>query len=228
MPRSPELSAALFDLDDTLLDRRGAYQVFYRSFYDRQESINEDVPWPEASEFFWSLSPDNATNPREAFNAIQKRWPGVKGDPDQHFHDYFQGIIAHMKPLPGVPEFIEAMNASGIRWGVVTNGGEYQLEKVRRTGLEDRVPFVIATELHGASKPDPEPYLHALRLMELDESQSESILFVGDNPYTDIVGAHGVGMKTAWIHMGREFPAGIQEPHMQVDAVTDLVDVLGL
>ena len=108
----PEIAAALFDLDDTLIDRRGAYDVFYRAFYDQHEAINDDISWPEAREFFWTLSPDNATNPRQAFGVIQERWPGVTGDPESHFHNYFKSMVANMEPLPGAMEFIEAMNAS--------------------------------------------------------------------------------------------------------------------
>lgn len=226
--RTSELKAVLFDLDDTLVDRRGSYDIFYRSFFDRQDAVNETLSWPEAKDFFWTLSPDNATNPREAFKAIKERWPEVSGDPDSHFHSYFQSIVANMKPLPGAIELAEALNSSGLPWGVVTNGHQYQLDKVKSSGMEDLIPFVIATELHGASKPDPEPYLHAVRLLEMDRSDAGQILFVGDNPHTDIIGAHGVGMQTAWIHMGREYPAGVQEPHMTIAGVAELYEVLGL
>ncbi len=228
MPELPEIKAALFDLDDTLVDRRGAYNAFFRAFYDRHDVINEEVSWPQASEFFWTLSPHNATDPRKAFEVIKARWPGVRGDPDSHYEDYFHGIVANMKLLPGALDLIEALNLSGMPWGVVTNGGEHQLKKVKVTEIEDMVPFVIATELHGASKPDPEPYLHAVRLLEMSESDAGEILFVGDNPHTDIAGAHAVGMQTAWIHMDREFPSNVKQPHLTITDVTELHELLGL
>ncbi len=223
-----EFRAALFDLDDTLIDRRSAYDIFYRSLYDQHEAINENISWPDARDFFWTLSPDNATDPRGAFLTIQERWPGVTGDADSHYHNYFKNMVANMRPLPGAVEFVEALNSSGIPWGVVTNGDEYQLQKVKSAGLEDMIPFVIATKLHGANKPDPEPYLHALRLLELDESDMGDILFVGDNPHTDIIGAHGVGMQTAWIHMDRQFPSDMQPPNLTVASVNELYEALGL
>ena len=36
--------------------------------------------------------------------------------------------------------------------------------------------------------------------------------FIGDNPYTDIIGAQSVGFKTIWISMGREYPKDLQPP----------------
>lgn len=226
--KATELKAVLFDLDDTLVDRRGAYDIFYRSFYDQHDSLSDDISWPDAKDFFWTLSPDNATNPRQAFLAIQQRWPGVKGGPDSHFHKYFKSMVANMKPLPGALELVEALNSSGLPWGVVTNGDQYQLDKVKSAGLEGLLPFVIATKLHGADKPDPEPYLHALRLLEIGRDDAGQVLFVGDNPHTDIIGAHGVGMQTAWIHMDRKYPTEVQDPRMTIDSVTDLYEVLGL
>ena len=228
MPDSPEIKAALFDLDDTLIDRHGAYDLFYRAFYDRNDAINESISWPEAREFFWSLSPDNATDPHRAFEVIKQRWPSVDGDPDSHYHNYFQGIVENMKPLPGAVDFIEALNMSGMPWGVVTNGDKYQLEKVKAVGLEDEIPFVIATKLHGPNKPAPEPYRKAVEMLGLDESDCKGILFVGDNPHTDIAGAHGLGMQTAWIHMGRQFPPSMKQPDMTISEVGELVEVLGL
>lgn len=224
----PEIKAVLFDLDDTLVDRKGAYNLFHRAFYDHHDAINEVVPWPEAKEFFWTLSPDNTTDLRKAFTAIQDRWPGVDGDPDSHFHSYFESMVANVKPLPGAIELADALNREGVPWGVVTNGGEYQLRKVSAVGLDGRVPFVIATELHGASKPEPEPYLHALKLLNLEDADAENVLFVGDNPHTDIAGAHGVGMRTAWIHMDRSYPAAGRPPDMTIAGVQELDEVLGL
>ncbi len=226
--RLPDIDAVLFDLDDTLVDRKGSYEIFYRSFYDRQDAVNETVSWPEAKDYFWTLSPDNATDPRQAFEAIQSRFPGVTGDPDSHYESYFKSIVANMKPLPGALELAESLNSNGVPWGVVTNGNHFQIEKVKVTGFEDITPFVIATELHGKSKPDAEPYHHALRLLELDPDASGTVLFVGDNPHTDIIGAQGVGMRTAWIHMGREYPSRMQAPDMTIDSVVDLRDVLSV
>ena len=62
----------------------------------------------------------------------------------------------------------------------------------------------------------------------MDDSDTPNVLFVGDNPHTDIIGAHGVGMQTAWIRMGRNFPTEMQSPTMTIDGVGDLYEVLGL
>jgi putative hydrolase of the HAD superfamily len=214
--------AALFDLDDTLVDRKSAYDDVYRVLYDRHEAIHGQTSWEDAIDFIWTLSPYNATSPREAFVEIQKRWPGVTGDPESHHQFYFTQMLKVMKMLPSAMNFVDWMNESGINWGVVTNGDQIQLQKVETTGLNGRVPFVLASKLFGVDKPAPEVFMEAVRLLDVPDIQPKEILFVGDNPYTDIAGAHGVGMKTAWIRMGRKFPDDAPHPDFIVDHVEEL------
>ena len=54
------------------------------------------------------------------------------------------------------------------------------------------------------------------------------VLFVGDNPVTDIDGARAFGMRTAWVSRGKQFPAELQPPDHVVERVLDLAGVLGL
>jgi len=200
--------------------------MVYRTLYDKHEVIHSSTSWEDALEFFWTLSSENATNPREAFAVIKNRWPEITGDPDSHNEFYFENMVKFMKVLPGAMEFVDWMNSSGVNWGVVTNGDERQLEKTRVTGLDKKTPFVLASMLFGVNKPAPEVFLEAVRLLDVDGLQPDDVLFVGDNPYTDILGAHGVGMKTAWIRMGREYPSDAPAPDFTIDGVGELKGLL--
>lgn len=44
--------AALFDMDDTLIDQCAAYEGVFRVFYNQQEAIHSITNWEEALEFF--------------------------------------------------------------------------------------------------------------------------------------------------------------------------------
>ncbi|MGB1748250.1 MAG: HAD family hydrolase, partial [Dehalococcoidia bacterium] len=190
--------------------------------------INQSTNWDEALDYFWTLSPDNATDPKEAFTAIQNKWPGVTGDPDSHYNFYFEQMVRFMQVLPGAMDFVDWMNDSEINWGIVTNGDQFQHQKAEATGLDKKAPFVLASKLFGVNKPGPEVFHEAVRLLNEDQIETGEILFVGDNPYTDIIGAHGVGMKTAWIRMDREqYPEDAPKPDYIVDHVSELKPLLG-
>lgn len=228
MVTNSAFKAVLFDLDDTLLDRRSAYDYAYRKFYDAQPAINHVTSWEEARAFFWSLSPNNATDARQAIFKIMARWPGVKSDPESHRRFYFESLIEGLQPLPSVPEFLHELNRTGVRWGVVTNGDQFQLQKVEKTGLKDVVPFVLASQIFGEEKPAPGIYHEAARLLGLNGTPYGEVLFAGDNPHTDIAGAHGVGMKTAWVRMGRAYDFDAPKPDYVIEGVTELRPLLGL
>ena len=219
--------AALFDMDDTLIGREAAYGDVYHALYDRHEVIHSTTPWAEALDFFWSLSSGNMTNPREAFVEIQKKWPTIAGDPDSHNTFYFEQMVKRVKMIPDAMDFIDWMNSSSLSWGVLTNGDQFQHQKAEATGISNKAPFVLASKLFGVDKPEPEVFLEAVRLLGVEGLESEEILFVGDNPYTDIIGAHGVGMKTAWVRMGREYPSDAPAPDFIIDHVAELKGHLG-
>jgi putative hydrolase of the HAD superfamily len=217
-----KFSAALFDMDDTLIDRHSAYGDVYRVLYDQNEAIHDSTSWKDALEYFWTLSPDNTANANTAIFEIQKKWPGVPGDSKSHYNFYFSNMVKFIKVLPGVVEFVDWMNSKSIAWGIVTNGDQFQHKKAEATGLNNKAPFVLASKIFGVDKPAPEVFMEAVRLLEIEGLKTEDVLFVGDNPYTDIVGAHGVGMKTAWIRMGREYPSDAPTPDYIVDHVEEL------
>ena len=218
--------AALFDMDDTLIDRQAAYEAVYRLFYDQQDAVNSLTPWAEAIENFWSLSPNNAHDTRSGIEEIQNKWPDVVSDPETHYRFYFSNMVRLVEMLPGVEEFVKCLNDSEISWGIVTNGDQFQHQKAENTGLDKTSPFVLASKLFGVDKPAPEIFLEAVRLLDVKGLQAHEVLFVGDNPYTDIVGANAVGMKTAWICMGREFPDDVPAPDYIVEHVSELKRLL--
>lgn len=220
--------AVLFDMDDTLIGREAAYGDVYRAVYDQQEAINSSTSWEEALKFFWSLSIGNATNPREAFVEIKERWPDVAGDPESHNTFYFEQMVKLVRIIPGAMDFIDWMNSSSVDWGVLTNGDQFQHQKAEATGISKKAPFVLASQLFGVDKPAPEVFVEAVRLLDVEGLETDEILFVGDNPHTDIIGAHGVGMKTAWVRMGREeYPDDAPAPDFIIDHVAELKDHLG-
>ena len=137
------------------------------------------------------------------------------------------------RPIDGALEFVESLNDAEFPWAVVTNGKKFQVVKLQHSGYINVVPFTIVSRLFGADKPDPRIYNEAVRRLKLsfegiDDIQTSEIHFVGDNPYTDISGAVGVGMKTAWIRVTERYPDDSPAPDMKIGSVVELRDLLGI
>ena len=119
---------------------------------------------------------------------------------------------------------MEQLNEINFPWGVLTNGYKYQHQKMIRSGVGKLAPFYIVSGDFGCHKPCKEVFIEASKKIEL---ACEEILFVGDTAETDIIGAKSVGMKTAWVKMGREYPLK-DKPDYEIDHVKELGSILNL
>ena len=228
---SGNIRAALFDLDDTLLDRGTAFEATFREFFDTQPDINSTTDWGEAIDFFWSLSPHGTIDAQDAALRITERWPSVPLEPVEFERWFFNTLGRQAKPIEGAIEFVKELNDAKFPWAVVTNGKKSQVIKLEHSGFVDVVPFAIVSRLFGADKPDPRIYHEAVRRLKLsfegiDDIEPSEILFVGDNPYTDIAGAVGVGMKTAWVRVTERYPDDAPKPDIEIGSVVELAECL--
>ena len=157
----------LFDLDDTLIDRKNAYEYMYKIFYDSHKEINSSLTWESAKEFFWSLSPNGAADQKKSIAAINKKWPSIPNDPVEHKRFYFETMINGLNALPNSYKFIKKINSLSIKWGIVTNGDHYQFKKIEKVGWEKIIPFLLASDIYGSKKPETEIYHEPVRLLDI-------------------------------------------------------------
>ncbi len=225
--------AALFDLDDTLLDRSSAYEATYGEFYSLHREISDNADLDDEMEFFWSLSPHGTTDAQDAARQLMKRWPQIELEPVEFEAWFFNTLAKKAKVIDGALDLIHVLNDAQFPWAVVTNGKKFQVTKMQHSGLVDVIPFSIVSRLFGADKPDPRIYNEAVRRLKLsydgiDDIQPSEILFVGDNPYTDITGAAEVGMKTAWVRVSEQYPDDAPKPDIEIGSVVELRELLGI
>ena len=168
---------------------------------------------------------DGYSNRQEFREAVLAQWPEAGLDFDALSAWYRDAMDRRSLPDASVNAFLAEVNRAGLPWGIVTNGnGRNQRNKCRLTGLADLAGFIIASEEQGYAKPDPRIYGDALSALGL--ASPEGVLFVGDNPVTDIDGAGRFGMRTAWVSRGSAFPAHLHAPDHVIERVTDLRGVL--
>ena len=55
-----EYKGVVFDLDDTLIDRKKAYSEIFTLLYNEHEVFNSKLTLEESLSFFWTLSPNNS------------------------------------------------------------------------------------------------------------------------------------------------------------------------
>jgi putative hydrolase of the HAD superfamily len=103
--------------------------------------------------------------------------------------------------------------------GVITNGNA----DVRRLGLADYFRFALCAEDLGIGKPDPAPFIEALKRGEVEASAA---VHVGDHPGDDIAGAQRAGLRAVWFNPQSKAWAGEQAPDAEIQRLSQLPEVL--
>ena len=220
-------SAILFDLDNTLFDREAAFRGLAEDFFDERLLGVTSLPRADAVALMVAWDDDGYSDRQEMRERWVAEWPETGMDFDALNGWYRQVMARRSLPDAAVNDFLARLNRTGMPWGIVTNGnGRNQRAKCRAAGLEALTHFIIVSEEQGYAKPDQRIYQDAMSALGL--ASPDGVLFVGDNPVTDIDGARAFGMRTAWVSRGKQFPAELQPPDHVLERVLDLAGVLGL
>ncbi len=103
--------------------------------------------------------------------------------------------------------------------GVVTNGNA----DVRRLGLSDYFKFALCAEDLGIGKPNPQPFLEALRQGQVE---AHAAVHIGDHPGDDIAGAQRAGLRAIWFNpQGKRWEAD-SRPDAEIQRLSQLPELL--
>lgn len=116
---------------------------------------------------------------------------------------YAQELGRHGQPFDGVPALLEAIEAAGSRWGIVTNKPEYLARQVLPgLGWDDRCAVLVGGDTLAERKPHPLPLLHAARALGVAAAECA---YVGDDA-RDIEAARAAGMPALVALWGYRLP----------------------
>lgn len=200
-PAATPLRVLLLDLDDTLIDDRGAMADAVLAFR-RQQGLcahfdDEHVAarWDAVARGLWqrmaagevSFLDQRRMRLRQTFELDLS-----DAQADALFQGYLDCYERCWRLLPGTRSFLD--RTRHLKRVIVTNGHRPQAtRKLARLGLDSAFDAVVTPDDCGASKPDAKIFLHALRLVNL---RPEEAAMIGDNEAADIAPALALGMRT--------------------------------
>lgn len=131
-----------------------------------------------------------------------------------------------LKLYPDARGLLEAARGR-ISMGIITNGVlEVQKRKVEALNLEHYFKVVVYADEYGKEhwKPSPVPFTEAWRV--LGSPPPQEVVYIGDNPYIDFIGAKKLGFQTRRLLRG-PFSNVEVSPEIDADAgITSLLEVL--
>lgn len=212
------VQAVLFDLDGTLLDRRGSHARFILDQAARFRTQLRGVPPEKYLEVAVRFDRNGLAARKESFPQIGLELALSIELTETLMEDYRARFPSCCRLFPGVNETLDALRRRGLRLGVITNGSTaMQSGKLDAVALRPKLDAILISEVEGLGKPDAAIFRRAAARLDTVPSQC---VFVGDNPDADIGGAKSSGMRAVWIR-----DAWWDEP-TQADAVIDRVPEL--
>lgn len=209
-----QINTVLFDLDGTLIDTNeliiSSFLHTLGHYYPGQYTREDVLPFmgPTLTESFNSVDPEKSSEMLDMYRSYNKEQ-----------HDVL------VKEFDGVYETVRTLKESGYKLGIVTTKMLDVVEKgLRLTKLDEFFEVVVALDHVERPKPDAEPILRALELLD---SEPETAIMIGDNHH-DILGGRNAGVKTAgvaWSSKGREHLLQFHPDYM-LERMPDLIDIL--
>jgi N-acetyl-D-muramate 6-phosphate phosphatase len=208
----------LFDLDGTLLD--SAPDMVEAINVLRRERGEPDMPRVH-------LRPHVSKGARAMIRASFAHL-----DEDEReamvrpFLDAYESILGRYCVLfDGIAEMLDALEADGVRWGIVTNKPEYLARPlIPMLGWTGRCGVLIGGDSLPERKPHPLPLLHSADVIGV---APQDCVYVGDDE-RDIVAARAAGMPSVVALWGYRLPGDdpqawggdvmIEQPHALLDA----------
>lgn len=204
------VDGVLLDIDDTLVDTRGAFEqalatvarVYLPAVAD--ERLGELVAvWRADVQGHYRRytrgEVSHVDQRRARANELHGRFGGPELD-EAAFAEWdavFEAAFADSwRAHDDAVASVEALEAAGLALGALTNARvDYQSVKLERTGL-GRLPVLVGQDTLGVGKPAPQVFLEACRRLGTDPVRT---VYVGDELDIDAVAAVSAGLVGAWL-----------------------------
>src|SRR5690554_1131829 len=106
---------------------------------------------------------------------------------------YREELGRHSRPFDGVEALLQALEAAGTAWGIVTNKPEYLAREILpQLGWHTRCAVLVGGDSLAERKPHPLPLLHAAEAIGIPET---ACVYVGDDE-RDIIAARAARMPS--------------------------------
>ena len=205
------IDGVLFDVDDTLVDTRGAFAHALAAVADAYlpagaaERVDEMLSTWRADtgghyRAYTRGEMGFVEQRRHRANQLHEMFGGPVLDEADFaaWDEVFEGgFIAGWRAHADASPLVDLLLAAGLPVGALSNAGvAYQENKLARTGFGGRVPMLVGVDTLGVGKPDPAVFLEGARRLGTDPART---VYLGDELDIDAAAAAAAGLVGIWL-----------------------------
>lgn len=208
---------ALFDLDDTLVDRTAAYRRWVAGFASGTELSTADLSVLYDVDL-WEVDLPHQLRRIHGYFDIDE-------DFETFWNRFKDGYPRYVRCESTTVQGLTRIRERGWKVVIVTNGPtENQADKIMLSGLDRYVDGWVISEAEGAEKPALDIFEAAARTV--DRPLSVGGWMVGDSQSADITGGAAAGLSTIWLSHGRALDPELTAPNHVVTSVGEAIDII--
>jgi len=221
----------IFDADETLFDFKKSQEVALEESvkahkieypYKRLKAVYEDINrkiWIEFEKGLIEVSHLKVDRFRRLFEAL-----ALDLDPHVFAGTYMQKLSEASFIYAGVPDLLERLGRK-YKLAIITNGlSMVQNKRIGQSDIHHHFEEIVISEDVKLVKPDPAIFDYTLE--KLGHGSRETVLMVGDNLKSDILGGIRAGLDTCWINPRKKEKDPDIEPTFELESVLEIEGVL--
>lgn len=211
------IKGLIFDLDNTLYNEDLYFLEIFRVFSEKY-----DLDFEKIRSIF---THDFRLKSKDIFTDILKSIDFYHDQLQEELFYLYNTINIHLPLYDDAKEILKFSWENGLKTAIVTNGVlNAQKNKIRCLGIEKFVDFIVYAREFGRDfeKPHKKAYEKCLHELGLN---SHSVLFIGDDPLTDISGASKCGIRTVFIRRGH-FKNEAHCANYEIDNLMELIPII--
>jgi HAD superfamily hydrolase (TIGR01509 family) len=190
------LSAALLDVDGTLIDTNDAHAGSYR---EALAEAGYDIPYFEVR---WRIGMGGDRLVPE-LTGLNEKDPAQKQTADairsRHKELFLRSYLPSCKTFPRVRELLSRLKSEGLKLIVATSAASDEVGAIlKHAGVDDLVDEISSGSDARSSKPAPDIVEAALKRGHVSPHDA---VMIGDTPY-DIAAAHRAGLRVIALTCG--------------------------
>jgi putative hydrolase of the HAD superfamily len=220
------LRAVIFDLDNTLTDFMRMKEVSIDAAIEEMIDAGLQMSREEAKRKLFEIYDREGIEDQRVFDRFLEE---ELGEIDPMIHT--AGIIGYRRGreytlvlYPHVKKTLLELAKRGLRLVILSDAPRYQAwSRLCYLQLQHFFDHVITFEDTQVRKPAAAPFKRAIELLEMN---ADEVIMVGDWPERDMMGAHGVGIRTIYAKYGDTSGAMVSGADYEIDDIAELVGIV--
>jgi HAD superfamily hydrolase (TIGR01549 family) len=225
----PQYSLLILDLDDTVVEftqvRRECFVAAAAFLHPSSNGHSLYEVFCQESDRLWAGHKAGTVSLKEVREQrFANVLAGLPIEPSVFIEKFYEILGTNERVMPGAPNAVAEL-AKNFRLVGISNGRkEVQEARLKKLGLLKFFEFLLGPEDAGSAKPHPALFEMALRRTGVSKAE---VLVVGDGMETDILGADGFGVDSAWLNLeNRALREGEPTPNFTVANLAELSRLL--